>query len=303
MGVVYRARDTRLGRPVAVKLLSDAIVKDHSGLERFRREAQAISALNHPNVCTLYDIGEQEGRPYLVMELMEGRTLKERIAAEPFSNGQLLAIMIPILEALEAALSVGIVHRDIKPANIFLCRQGPVKILDFGLAKSSGTEFAAHADIAKSLTAPGTTVGTISYMSPEQIRGGNVDARSDLFACGVVLYLMATRTLPFSGDGWAATLEAVMNFTPRPARELTPDLSPEIERKRSASALPKRRRHARRTAANQAHAGDEKRPRGQAASSFPAQTDIRRRRIRCVGDPGNRWLVLRRPQGPRDLAH
>jgi len=230
MGVVYRARDTRLGRPVAVKLLSGAIVKDPSGMERFRREARAISTLNHPNVCTVYDIGNEAGRPYLVMELMEGQTLKERIKAAAFSDDQLLAMIIPILEALEAAHMVGIVHRDIKPANIFLCRQGPVKILDFGLAKSAGTESAARADIAESLTAPGTTVGTISYMSPEQIRGGNVDARSDLFACGVVLYQMATRTLPFAGDGWAGTFEAVLNLAPRPARELNPDLSPEIER-------------------------------------------------------------------------
>jgi len=230
MGVVYRARDTRLGRPVAIKILSGAIIKDRSGLERFRREARAISALNHPNVCTVYDVGEQEDRPYLVMELMEGQTLKERIAAQPFSNEQLLAIMIPILDALEAAHAVGIVHRDIKPANIFLCRQGTVKILDFGLAKSAGTESAARSGIAETLTVPGTTVGTISYMSPEQVRGGTVDARSDVFSCGVVLYLMATRTLPFSGDGWTGTLQAVLNLAPRPARELTPDLLPEIER-------------------------------------------------------------------------
>jgi serine/threonine protein kinase len=192
MGVVYRARDTRLERPVAVKFLTSAILKDQLGLERFRREARAISTLNHPNVCTVYDIGDQEGRPYLVMELMEGETLKERIAARPFSNDELLAVIIPIMEALEAAHAVGIVHRDIKPANIFLCRQGPVKILDFGLAKSARTE-SPQTDIEDTLTTPGTTVGTISYMSPEQVRGGNVDARSDLFSCGAVLYQMATR--------------------------------------------------------------------------------------------------------------
>ncbi len=225
MGIVYRARDTRLGRLVAVKFLSGPIVTDRTGLERFRREAQAISTLNHPNVCTVYDIGEQDGRPYLVMELMEGQTLKERIAAAPFSNDQLLSMMIPILDALDAAHAVGIIHRDIKPANIFICRQGPVKILDFGLAKST-----ARGDASHTLTAPGATMGTISYMSPEQVRGTNVDARSDLFACGVVLYLMATRTLPFSGEGWTGTLEAVLNHTPRPPRELTRDLSPEIER-------------------------------------------------------------------------
>jgi len=230
MGEVYRARDSRLGRPVAVKFLSGAMAANPSVLERFRREAQAISALNHPNVCTVYDIGEQGGRPFLVMELMEGQTLKERIAERPFSNETLLAIMIPILEALEAAHGAGIVHRDIKPANIFLTRQGPVKILDFGLAKSAGAESASGTVPLDSLTAPGTTVGTVSYMAPEQARGQSVDARSDLFACGVVLYEMATGTLPFAGEGLQGALEAVLARTPRPARELRRDLAPEIER-------------------------------------------------------------------------
>ncbi len=230
MGVVYRARDTRLGRPVAVKFLSGTMLANQSLLERFRREAQAISALNHPNVCTVYDIGEQDGQPFLVMELMEGQTLKDRIAERPFSNDQLLAIMIPILEALEAAHGAGIVHRDIKPANIFLTRRGTVKILDFGLAKSAGAELFAGAVGMENLTAPGTTVGTISYMAPEQARNQNVDARSDLFACGVVLYEMATGALPFAGDGFAGTIEAVLTRAPRPARELRRDLLPEIER-------------------------------------------------------------------------
>ncbi len=230
MGEVYRARDNRLGRPVALKFLSGTMPANQSILERFRREAQAISTLNHPNVCTVYDIGEQDGRPFLVMELMEGQTLKERIAERPLSNEQVLDIIIPILEALEAAHRAGIVHRDIKPANIFLTRQGPVKILDFGLAKSAGAELAERPFDVESLTAPGTTVGTISYMSPEQARGQPVDARSDLFACGVVLYEMATGTLPFAGGGFAATIEAVLTRTPRPARELRRDLSPEIER-------------------------------------------------------------------------
>ena len=227
MGEVYRARDTRLGRAVALKFVSDSMVANQPVLERFRREAQAICKLNHPNVCTVHDIGEQGGRPYLVMELLEGQTLKERIAAGPLSNEQILGIMIPVLEALEAAHQAGIVHRDIKPANIFLTRLGVPKILDFGLAKGAGIE---PAITGESLTAPGTTVGTVSYMSPEQVRGENVDGRADLFACGVVLYEMATRTLPFQGDGWAATIDAVMNRTPRPARELRRDLTPEIER-------------------------------------------------------------------------
>ncbi len=230
MGQVYRARDTRLGRPVALKFLSDATVADAATLERFRREAQAISKLNHPNVCTIYDIGDHSGRPYLVMELMEGQTLKERIAERPVSNEELLAIAIPILEGLDAAHACAIVHRDIKPANIFLTRQGSVKILDFGLAKAAGSHPGPLPGMEESLTAPGTTVGTVSYMSPEQARGHAVDVRSDLFACGVVLYETATGTLPFAADGWAATLDAVLNRTPRPARELKRDLLPEIER-------------------------------------------------------------------------
>jgi Tol biopolymer transport system component len=229
MGEVYRARDTRLGRPVALKFLSDETVADAAALERFRREAQAIATLNHPNVCTVYDIGDHAGRPYLVMELMEGQTLKERNAERPFSNEELLAIAIPILDALDAAHACGIVHRDIKPANIFLTRQGAVKILDFGLAKAPGKHPGGPVGV-ESLTTPGTTVGTVSYMSPEQARGQAVDGRSDVFACGVVLYEMATGTLPFAADGWLATLEAVMNRTPRLARELKRDLLPEIER-------------------------------------------------------------------------
>jgi eukaryotic-like serine/threonine-protein kinase len=230
MGEVYRARDTRLDRPVALKFLLGPMAANPAGLERFRREARAISTLNHSNVCTVYDIGDYEGRPYLVMELLDGQTLKDRIAGQPFSNDELVAIMIPILDALEAAHAAGIVHRDIKPGNIFLTRQGVVKILDFGLAKSPRDQLDAPAAIADSLTAPGTTIGTISYMSPEQACGRNVDGRSDLFACGVVLYQMATGTLPFAGDSWAATVDAVLNRTPRPARELRRDLSPDIER-------------------------------------------------------------------------
>jgi eukaryotic-like serine/threonine-protein kinase len=230
MGQVYRARDTRLGRPVALKFLTEATVQNAEVLERFRREAQAISTLNHPNVCTVYDVGEHARRPYLVMELMEGQTLKERNAEGPISNEELLAIAIPILDALEAAHACGIVHRDIKPANLFLTRQGVVKILDFGLAKAAGANPGTPFHLEESLTTPGTTVGTVSYMSPEQACGQAVDARSDLFACGVVLYEMATGTLPFKADSWAATVAAVLNRAPRPVREVRPEVWPEIER-------------------------------------------------------------------------
>lgn len=228
MGEVYRGRDTRLGRPVALKFLTGEMLANPAGVERFLREAQAISALNHPNVCTIYDIGNEAGRPYLVMELMQGQTLKERMAERPFSNDELMAILIPILDALEAAHAAGIVHRDIKPANVFLTRQGGVKILDFGLAKTAAAGAGAAA-MADSLTVPGTTLGTVSYMSPEQARGQSVDARSDLFSCGVLLYQMATGKLPFTGESWADTINALLSGSPRPARELKRDLSPEIE--------------------------------------------------------------------------
>ncbi|HEY1758192.1 MAG TPA: protein kinase [Bryobacteraceae bacterium] len=227
MGEIYRARDTRLGRPVAIKFLLGATL-DRASLERFRREAKAISALNHPNVCTIYDIGEQDGHPYLVMELLDGQTLKQRIASGISSNDQILDTLIPILEALEAAHASGIVHRDIKPANIFLTKSGIVKILDFGLAKTSGPGNAA--DLDDNLTTPGTTMGTASYMSPEQARGDAIDSRADLFSCGVVLYETATGKRPFDAGGWAATVAAVINRQPQPARELNPNLLPEIER-------------------------------------------------------------------------
>jgi serine/threonine protein kinase len=230
MGDVYRARDIRLGRSVALKFLSGAMAANQAFLDRFQREAQAISTLNHPNVCTVYDIGDQAGRPYFVMELLEGQTLKDRIAEGVLSNEQLFEVMIPILDALEAAHAAQIVHRDIKPANIFITQRGVVKILDFGIAKSTGVEGGPAAAMVENLTAPGITVGTISYMSPEQARGLTVDARTDLFACGVVLYQMATGMLPFAGDGWVTSLEALLSGTPRAPRELRRDLLPGVER-------------------------------------------------------------------------
>jgi serine/threonine protein kinase len=217
MGTVYRAMDTRLDRTVAVKIIHQTFGN------RFLREAKAISALNHPHICTLFDVGPN----YLVMELLEGQTLKERIASGRFSNRELCSIAIPVSDALEAAHSRGLVHRDIKPGNIFVTSRGVVKILDFGLAKTIGPPESASAS-QDTLTTPGSTVGTLSYMSPEQARGVEVDARTDLFSFGIVLYEMATGILPFTGAGWAEICDALLNKSPRPATDLNPELAPEL---------------------------------------------------------------------------
>ena len=236
MGSVYRARDTRLGRAVALKFLSGPFSHTGPALERFQREAQAISALNHPNVCTVYDIGEEKGHPYLVMELLEGQTLKQRIAAGRGSNDEVLSTGIFVSDGLEAAHSLGIVHRDIKPANIFLTKKGIVKILDFGLAKAisaaaGGGETPDSAPtVDQTLTTPGTTMGTASYMSPEQVRGAPLDGRTDLFSLGVVLYEMVTGGPPFRGESRNLTFDAILNRAAQPPRELNPAVSPELER-------------------------------------------------------------------------
>jgi serine/threonine-protein kinase len=297
MGIVYKAEDTRLGRTVAVKFMPDGLALDRVALDRFQREARAASSLNHPNICTVYDVGESEGHPFLVMEHMEGETLRDRILRERLTVDEIIDFGVQIADGLDGAHSAGVVHRDIKPANVFVTSRAQAKVMDFGLAKvsrvgpdSSDSQMDTAA-MEKSLTHTGWTVGTVAYMSPEQARGESIDSRTDLFSFGVVLYEMATGIVPFRGDTMALTFVAILERDPVPPSALRADIPPELERI-ILKALEKNRDMRYQSAAE--IRGDLKRLRRDTDSS---------RRMNVVSASGSRTSIVPPPLAPKAKQH